>query len=122
VKTMEHRCSARVPTTAKVLIYQNTIPVALCRTNDIGMGGMFLKYSGIIYPKNTLLELEFNLATESGVKLFHVPACVVHGANEGLGLMFLKSDTVLCGTIRKMLLNNIKSPQQDDLLPFPAEA
>jgi hypothetical protein len=122
---MEHRWSARLPTTTKVTIYHNRIPVVLCRANDIGMGGMFVETGPLSYPRNTTLEVEFELDTKLESKLFHVRACVVYGSEDGLGLVFLDSNSVLTRTIRQMLIadiNRIKLPPQDDLVPIPISA
>lgn len=120
---MEHRWSARVPTTTKVIVFHNKIPVALCRTNVIGLGGMFIETGPITYSRNTKLEVEFELATDNGTRLFHLSVCVVRGLAEGMGLMFLDSNSELTQTIRKMLINGISHStpsQQIGLAPIPA--
>ena len=88
---MEHRCSKRVCNSEKVLIHHNSLPVAFCKMRNISAGGLFIETGPLTYRKNTLLEVEFAL---SG-KCFRLPVMVVNHTEDGMGLMFLKTDPLV---------------------------
>lgn len=103
---MEHRWNTRTNTDIKVTLYHNRIPVIVCQANNIGLGGLFVKAGPIAYPKDTVLEADFQLAGDNCQNKFHARTCVVYSAENGLGLMFIKPDITLLKSIRELLLNN----------------
>lgn len=122
---MEHRWSLRIPTTAKVIVYHHKIPVASCRANNIGLGGLFLEAGPMTYPRYTVLEAEFELnSKDQGCNRFRVPSRVVYSSEKGLGLMFLRSNFLLTRTVRNMFITTPHEQQEPDvnLLPKAATA
>lgn len=123
---MEHRWSVRTPITTEVNIHHNNRAVALGSVSDIGLGGMFVKTEPLAYPRNTILEVEIELDTDEGCKRFRLASCIVYHAKTGLGLMFLKSNSVVSRSIRKIMLDGAHHQQisrhDNDLMPSPAMA
>ena len=110
---MEHRWSVRTPLSTQVTIYHNKLPVAVCTTKDIGLGGLFINSGPITYPVNTTLDLEFKLDSGEEFKQYRMLACVVYGSEKGLGLMFLEPNPEVIRTVRKMILDNAHNHTQD---------
>ncbi|MGD8572355.1 MAG: PilZ domain-containing protein [Gammaproteobacteria bacterium] len=100
---MEHRCSARVPVSYRVTLYRDKMPVAVCATKNISLGGLFVATGPLVYPKNTTLEVDIKLDTEQGAARYRLPACVVFHSQEGVGLMFLESSDEVLDNIRRTM-------------------
>ena len=103
---MENRWSVRTPLTSMVTLYHNKIPVAVCTAQDIGLGGIFINTGPITYPLNTPIDIEFELGRHDNHKWYRLPACVVHGAKDGMGLMFLEPNSEIKRIIRRMILDD----------------
>ena len=122
---MEHRWSVRVPFTTQVILHHNGLPVAVCKSSDIGLGGLFIKTGPLTYPRNSVLHIEIELNTELGPKRFRLRTSVVFSSESGMGLMFLESNSAVSRTIRQLLLDAVhhEMPVHDfGLTPSPAMA
>ena len=121
---MEHRWSTRIPISIKVVIHKNNLPVAVYKTNNIGLGGLSIATGTTRFAKNTVLEAEFELNgtglkndTDKGRKFFRVRSCVVYSSEGGIGIMFLDSDSLLFRTLQLVITDNgVKMPTQDSRL------
>ena len=86
---MEHRYSARVSQSDLALVYHNAVPAARCRIRDLSAGGAFIETRLLRFEPNATVELEFGL----GGRSFRLPAVVVNRRTDGLGVMFIASET-----------------------------
>jgi len=119
---MEHRWSVRTPLSTKVTIYHNKIPVAVCTTKDIGLGGLFINSGPLTYPVNTTLDLEFKLDSGKEFKQYRIFSSVVYSSEKGLGLTFLESNQEVTRTVRKMIFDNAHNHTQEIRPPKVATA
>ena len=67
---MEHRCNKRLVKAIKVMLYHNGIPVAICKTRDIGVEGVFVETGSMVYRNNTLLKIEFEVILNNSRQLY----------------------------------------------------
>ncbi|MEJ2181883.1 MAG: PilZ domain-containing protein, partial [Gammaproteobacteria bacterium] len=103
---MEHRWSTRIPHSTQVTLYHKKLPVAVCTTHDIGLGGLFVTTGPLTYPLDTMLDVEIQLDNDGELKWFRLPASVVHDSENGLGMMFLESNLEVKRSIRQIILDN----------------
>ena len=118
---MEHRWSSRIPLSSQVTLYHNKIPVAICTAHDIGLGGLFITTEPLTYPLNTTLDVEFELDSDGVSKWFRIPACIVHGAKNGLGMMFVETNLEVKRSIRHMILDNALKHAPKDSIDDPLD-
>ena len=85
---MENRWSKRFPIAIKVLLYHHGIPVATCKTRDIGKAGIFVESGSLLYRVSTMLKVEFEIASPSRRQFYRLSAIVAHLSQDGLGLFF----------------------------------
>jgi hypothetical protein len=104
---MEQRWSVRAPFTTQVILHHNALPVAVCTSSDIGLGGLFIKTGPLTYPRNSVLHIDIELNTELGPKRFLLETTVVFSSGAGMGLMFLESNSEITRTIRQLLLDAV---------------
>ncbi len=101
---MEHRWSQRSLLSISVLLYQNGIPVARCRTRDVGSEGMFVECGSAICAKNAVIDVEFEAPTPGGEsKRYSLPAMVMHVADDGMGLIVLDIGSEAFRALRHMV-------------------
>ncbi|UCE90298.1 MAG: PilZ domain-containing protein [Pseudomonadota bacterium] len=86
---MEHRYSARVSQIEPALVYHNAVPAARCRIRNLSAGGAFIETRLLRFELNATVELEFKL----GGRSYRLPAAVVSRRSDGLGIMFIASET-----------------------------
>lgn len=89
---IEHRWSERKPIELDVSIYYEPMGSITGRTRDVSLEGMFVETPGVELPVEA--ELEISFATDTGGKLqqHQMPAYVVHGNGQGIGLMLRHVD------------------------------
>lgn len=90
---MEKRYSKRLPVSMNVLLYDKHIPVAYCKTHDIGVDGLFLESESLAYAEDTILKIEFQIDSDTGTESHSLSAMVVRSSNTGLGLMLPGGDS-----------------------------
>jgi PilZ domain len=82
---MEHRLNARECLAFSVMLYQCGLPT-LCGTSaDISRGGLFVRTGFVRWRANECFEVELR-GTQG--RTFRAPAVVIHGHENGVGLMF----------------------------------
>lgn len=86
---MEHRYSTRVSQSDLALVYHNALPAARCHIRDLSAGGAFIETRLLRFEPNATVELEFGL----GGRNFRIPAVVVNRRADGLGVMFIASES-----------------------------
>ncbi|MGA7802230.1 MAG: PilZ domain-containing protein [Gammaproteobacteria bacterium] len=85
--TMEHRWSARKPIAMDVEVFYPPIGSVPGRTRDVSMEGMFVHTGGVFLPTHAKVEVSFHTAGSAGNCEHRLPAYVVHGNGDGVGLM-----------------------------------
>lgn len=104
---MEQRWSVRAPFVTQVILHHNALPVAVCKSSDIGLGGLFIQAGPLTYPRDSVLHIDIELDTELGPKRFLLETAVVFNSGAGMGLMFLESHSEISRTIRRLLLDAV---------------
>ena len=89
---IDQRWSERKPIALEVALYYPPVGTIMGRTRDVSLEGMFVETHGAELPVEA--ELEISFVTEGANKSHehHVPAYVVHGGREGVGLMLRHID------------------------------
>ncbi len=100
---MEHRRSRRYEFELTVGIYHRGAWVGTCQTKDISTGGMFLRTGSKSLRRNSLIEVTFDKPSSTGVKRYRLPSLVVHGSENGVGVMFRNQDTEAHAALRQLI-------------------
>lgn len=82
---MEHRLSARERLSIPIMLYRQGLPVLTGISDDIGLGGLFVRTRSALWHINECYEVELSCA---GVRTLRLRAVVVHWREDGVGLMF----------------------------------
>ena len=101
--SIEHRWSERKPIEMEVFLYHPSTGEIAGKTRDISLEGMYVETNGAELPVNSELEVSFITLTETGPKQHRVPAYVVHGSANGVGLMLRHVDYTDFYALRYML-------------------
>lgn len=102
--SMEHRWSERKPIEMEVALYYAPVGTIVGKTRDVSLEGMFVQTSGIDLPLHAELEVSFTTRNGNGAgKEHHMPAYVVHGGKNGVGLMLRHVDYSDFYALRYML-------------------
>lgn len=89
---MEHRWSERKPIEMEVALYYAPVGTIVGKTRDVSLEGMYVHAPGVELPLHAELEVSFVTTSGSGKHEHHLPAYVVHGNGEGVGLMLRHVD------------------------------
>jgi len=100
---IEHRWSERKPIEIEVALHCSPIGTIVGKTRDISLEGMFVATNGVELPVNSELEVSFTIPGEPEEKEHRLPAYVVHGNGEGVGLMLRHTDYSDFHALRHML-------------------
>lgn len=90
--TMEHRWSERKPIEMEVALHYAPVGTIIGKTRDVSLEGMYVRTPGVDLPLHAELEVTFVTQNASGTREHHMPAYVVHGSDEGVGLMLRHVD------------------------------
>lgn len=82
--TVERRCRARHRVEVPVYIRYRKRPFLGARAVNLSEGGMFLAVKALTLPIGTAIELEIR----SLGRRWLLPAFVIHGNGQGIGVMF----------------------------------
>lgn len=85
---MEHRCSKRWSIVLPVSIRRQEHPVAIGKTRNIGLEGMFIETGAAHFDQNTCLEIELGIKLDYQSRWLRMPAVVTHSSERGIGIMF----------------------------------
>jgi hypothetical protein len=102
VEHIEHRCSVRKHINTKVVIYKNSLPIALGRSLDVGLQGMSIESPSLVVVKNCSIELEFQLDDSTG-KYYRIPCFVVHTDKDVFGVFFTFVNETTLNALKKAL-------------------
>lgn len=90
--SMEHRWSERKPIEMEVALYYAPVGTIVGKTRDVSLEGMFVHTPGMELPLHAELEVSFVTSAGDQRHEHHLPAYVVHGNGEGVGLMLRHVD------------------------------
>jgi hypothetical protein len=84
---MEHRCTERITSELKILIYKHNLPIAIGRVRNGSTRGIFVETDFVDIDCEHQLKLEVLLNKNSATKLqrIEMKALVIHKTNKGFG-------------------------------------
>lgn len=101
---MEHRCAERKPLELDVVLSYRALGFVQGRTRDVSLGGVFVETGCIQLPVNAVVQASFMLTPDSGaVRSCSTEAMVVHGNENGSGLMFNDLDDDFSGLLKQLM-------------------
>ncbi|HEX7045654.1 MAG TPA: PilZ domain-containing protein [Burkholderiales bacterium] len=105
-KQVDHRWSVRQALTLPVKLYEDGEPIAYGRTQNVGIGGMYVELSGLKrrrLPTDGRLSVAFSITTNGNTTHHRLPATVVWSQDSGAGLMFTDFNVETVHTLRDIL-------------------
>lgn len=84
---IEHRWSSRKNINIDVSLYYPPLGMISGKTRNISLEGMFVDLEGVNIPPQARLEICFTAETRGSASEHRLPAYVVHGSDQGIGLM-----------------------------------
>ena len=105
-KQTDHRWSVRQPLTLPVKLYEGGEPLGHGRTQNVGIGGMFVELSGLKakkLPPDAKLSVAFSVTRKGNTSHHRLPATVIWAADSGAGLMFTDFNIETVHTLRDIL-------------------
>lgn len=112
---MEHRWSVRKPQRCPVVVDTPRQGRIAARSQDIGIGGMFIETDDTSLPVNTPVNVAFTLPREPYREDFRLPAMIVRQAATGAGVMFLDMEVDTLRALRRALYDPLSSEQELEL-------
>jgi hypothetical protein len=101
---MEHRCAVRKPLELDVVLSYRALGFVQGRTRDVSMGGAFVETGCIQLPVNAVVQASFILSqNNASVRSCSTEAMVVHGRENGSGLMFNDLDDEFSGMLKQLM-------------------
>ena len=116
---MEHRWDKRLQIAIEVALFHHKIPVAICKTRDIGIEGLFAECGSLVLRNNTLLEVEFEVVSNYSRQRYRLIAITVHICDEGVGLFIRNSESEAAEIWREMVRNAESQKSVDESSPVP---
>lgn len=106
---MEHRDNSRESRQINVRLYKDNDFIAAARTKNIDQNGMFIKTDVLLFPKNSHIEVVFDVESNKGkVEQCRVPATVVHRSLSGMGIKFGQCKNVCLRAIAHANAEDVK--------------
>lgn len=105
-KQIDHRWSVRQPLTLPVKLYQGGEPLGQGRTQNIGIGGMFVELNALRLkklPPEARLSVAFTVTANGATTHHRLPATVIWSREAGAGLMFTDFNVETVHTLRDIL-------------------
>lgn len=106
-KQTDHRWSVRQALALPVKLYEGGEPVAHGRTQNVGIGGMFVELNSIksdkTLPTDAKVSVAFTVTNNGNTSHHRLPATVVWAADKGAGLMFTDFNVETVHTLRDIL-------------------
>ena len=100
---MEHRSSFRVKTLHRVHAKKRDTYLGSFYVTDIGYGGTFISGCGTGISRGDIVTIIGQDPRECEEKHYGVNAMVVHVSAEGIGLMWIESDSKIQSTLVDIL-------------------
>lgn len=105
---MERRWTARAPIYIDVGLFFHGQEISVCKTRDIGLGGVFLESDQPLLPKEAQVELIFMLGSGEQRIKHRIRAKVARLAGEGMGLVFRDFDATAFRSLQEVLRHKEK--------------
>jgi len=101
----DHRWSARQHLMLPVKLYNGGEPVGQGRTQNVGIGGMYVELSALKgkIPAETPVSVSFTVTNAGSTTHHRLPATVIWCADDGAGLMFTDFNVETVHTLRDIL-------------------
>ncbi len=99
----DHRWSTRLPLSVDVKVFDGGQPIAQGRTQNVGIGGMFVDTNRKPLPLNSQIAVAFSVSANGNVSHHRLPATVIWSSEEGTGLMFTDFNVDTVHTLREIL-------------------
>lgn len=101
-KSLDHRWSTRQALTLPVKLY-STVDSIQGRTQNLGIGGMFVEADAGKLPLNSAISVSFSVSNNGNTSHHRLPATVIWAGREGAGLMFTDFNVETVHTLREIL-------------------
>jgi len=92
---MEHRYNKRLPATVDIMVCsEHKLPAIPFKTDNVGVGGLFIKTASEPYSTGALLDILFELEVSRRHKRprrHHISARIAHSSEKGFGVEFLQA-------------------------------
>lgn len=102
-KPSDHRWSTRQALTLPVKLYNSGESIVQGRTQNLGIGGMFVETDADKLPLNSALSVSFTVSNNGGTSHHRLPATVIWSGRQGAGLMFTDFNVETVHTLREIL-------------------
>ncbi|MEQ6342708.1 MAG: PilZ domain-containing protein [Gammaproteobacteria bacterium] len=105
---MERRWTARAPIYLDVGLFFHGQEISVCKTRDIGLGGVFLESAQPLLPKEAQVELIFMLGSGEQRIKHKIRAKVARLTEEGMGLVFRDFDATAFRSLQEVMRHKEK--------------
>lgn len=105
-KQVDHRWSLRQPLALPVKLYQGGEPLGQGRTQNIGIGGMFVELNTLGVKELSTdadVSVAFTVTANGNTSHHRLPATVIWRGDSGAGLMFTDFNVETVHTLRDIL-------------------
>lgn len=105
-KQIDHRWSARQSLALPVKLYEGGEALGQGRTQNVGIGGMFVELSGLRgrkLPAEAKVSVSFTVTANGNISHHRLPATVIWAGDTGAGLMFTDFNIDTVHTLRDLL-------------------
>lgn len=105
-KQTDHRWSLRQELALPVKVYEGGEPIAQGRTQNVGIGGMFVELTNLKskkLPTEAKVSVAFTVTNKGSTSHHRLPATVVWARDSGAGLMFTDFNVETVHTLRDIL-------------------
>ncbi len=100
---MERRWTDRAPIYLDVGLFSQGQEISVCKTRDIGLGGVFLECAHPLLPQEAQVELIFMLGSGAHRIKHKIRAKVARLTKEGMGLVFRDFDATAFRSLQEVL-------------------
>ncbi len=100
---MEHRSSFRVKLLHRVHVKKRDDYLGCFYATNMGCGGAFISGCSADISKGDIVTIVGYIPREGKENPYRISAMVVHVSAEGIGLMWIESDTIIHSTLADIL-------------------
>ena len=103
IKSTDHRWSTRQSVSVPVKVYNGGEALLQGQTQNLGIGGMYVKTRHKKLPLNAEISVAFTVSANGNTSHHRLPATVVWSGDDGAGLMFTDFNVETVHTLREIL-------------------
>ena len=100
---MEHRSSCRVKSLHRVYAEKRDVYLGCFYATNMGGGGAFISGRSADISKGDIVTIVGYIPREGKGKPYRMSAMVVHVGTDGIGLMWIESDSIIQSTLADIL-------------------